>query len=168
MALVSEDLWLGALGQRPLDAIHLELIGVRHRVVGVVPTRFAFPRESQVWVALRDDNPSRTAHNYQVVGRLNEGVTIDFADTNLDRVQARGASMDPGEHPEYLASAVSVRPLRETIAGDASALLGVLLAGAGLVLLIACANLASTLLARGTIAARSFTSAWPWAPHGVG
>lgn len=157
VALVGEETWTRELGQQPLDDLRLEIGGDGYQVVGLLPSGFGFPQEAQVWLPLQDDNPSRSAHNYSVVGRLAEGRTVDQADGELDALQDRITASEQVDDPEYIASAVLVQPLREAVSGRAGGPLGLLFGAAGLVLLIACSNLASTLLARGALRTRELT-----------
>lgn len=86
-----------------------------------------------------------------MVGRLRDGVGVDAAARELDALMARIAATAPADEPsEYLAVGAVTAPLQARIVGDAGRPLLILLAAAALVLLVACTNLASTLLARGT------------------
>lgn len=154
VVLISDDVWQREYGGQPLDQIHLEVYGVAPRVVGVVPSSFDYPGGSALWVPLLDDNTSRSAHNYRVVGRLAPGATLDRADAELDQIQARVTEAERGEDAEYVAEAVEVQTLRAAVAGDTERPLTLLFGAAGLVLLIGCTNLASTLLARGSLRSR--------------
>ena len=149
VALIGEDLWDREYGRAPLDQIRLEASGAARRVVGVLPSGFDFPFESEIWVPERDENTSRSAHNYSVIARLAEGTSIEQADAELDAIQNRITAEVRGEDDEFIAEAVSILPLREQVSSGSGRSLALLFGAAGLVLLIGCANLASTLLARG-------------------
>ena len=157
VALISEDLWTREYGQSPLEQIRLEASGASRRVVGVLPSGFDFPSEAEIWVPVADDNTSRSAHNYSVIGRLTDGASMEQADAELDAIQSRVTSEVRGEDDEFIASAVTVLPLREQVASGSGRSLGLLFGAAGLVLLIGCANLASTLLARGATRSRELS-----------
>lgn len=148
VALIREDLWRSQFGSRRLDEIDLEVYGRRHEVVGVLPTEGSYPENSRIWTPAAPASTSRTAHNWRVLGRLAEGVTRERAEAELDPLQAR-LVRDLDEDPEYLGDGVTILPLQERVAGSARTPLALLLGAAGFVLLVACTNLASTLLARG-------------------
>ncbi|HEV7672083.1 MAG TPA: ABC transporter permease [Thermoanaerobaculia bacterium] len=136
----------GAIGRRFLD-----VLGRRYQVVGVMPAGFAFPEKTEIWVPaeLDEQTPYRTAHNYRALGRLRSGIPPAAAERELSAITASLEPYDPREAGEYMAVGASVRPLGEVIAGSARRPLWILFGASGLVLLIACANLASALLARG-------------------
>lgn len=157
VALIGEDLWEREYGRAPLDQIRLDVSGAARRVVGVLPSGFDFPFASGVWIPVTDENTSRSAHNYSVIGRLADGVTIAQADAELDAIQRRVTAEALGEDDEFIAEAVTVLPLREQVSSGSSRSLGLLFGAAGLVLLIGCANLASTLLARGATRSRELS-----------
>ena len=154
VALIGEALWTREFGQQPLDEIRMELRGQSPQVVGVLPASFDFPSGASVWTPLVDENTSRSAHNYSVVARLAPGTTIEQADAELDAIQDRVTAAERAIDPEFVAEAVDIRRLRESVSGRAGRPLGLLFGAAGLVLLIGCANLASTLLARGSVRSR--------------
>lgn len=71
VAVVSARFWAGALGADPNFAGRtLRVAGGTYPIVGVMPPSFDYPLQSDVWVTSPDDLPSRTAHNWAVVGRL--------------------------------------------------------------------------------------------------
>jgi putative ABC transport system permease protein len=152
MVLVSRSFWQNELGGRALDALSLELLGETARVVGVLPDGFDFPAGTQIWGPAEPFNTStsRTAHNWDVVGRLARDGSVARALEEIDAITKRGAAQAVDEDPDFLAVGASVVPLSEQVVGGVRRPLLLLLGAAGLVLLLACVNLASTLLARGT------------------
>jgi predicted permease len=146
-AVISDRFWRTWLNARQDWANHLiRLDGATVRVVGIMPPGFAFPTGTDLWVTEYDDNPHRTTHNWSVIGRLNEGRSIDEVRAELDQLfgglhQQLGKEMD--------AHGVTVRTLREALTLRVKKLCYMLLAAVGLVLLVACTNLASANLARG-------------------
>ncbi len=158
VALVSDAFWRTELGAaRDLSAVRLDVGGFRMRVVGVMPPGFDYPHGAEVWapLELEELGDSRTSHNFIAVGRLAAGATAAQAKQELDAITRRFATEDPGEladpgAADYFPRAVAVRPLREALVGDMRRPLWILLGASLLVLLVACTNLASTTLARGT------------------
>lgn len=157
VAVVSEAFAREVLGgEEPLDRM-VEIFGTRYQVVGVIPGSFDFPTGVSLWfpAELFPQSQSRSSHNWKVVGRLNPGVTPGDAFMELDPMTRRlVATAGEAEAVEYLATGVFVTSLQEELVGDTSRPLYLLLGAATLVLLVACTNLASTLLARGTVRAR--------------
>lgn len=153
--VISERLWRNELGELPLDDIALEIGASRAQVVGVVPDGFDFPGGSDVWgPAEPNGNTSRTSHNWNVVARLDTGTPIETAEQELDRLTRQIVLREPDADPDFLAVGANLVTLRERMVGASRTPLLLLFGAAGLVLLVACTNLASTLLARGTSRAR--------------
>ncbi len=117
-------------------------------VVGVMPPGFDFPEKTQVWVTegiFGEETPSRSAHNYRVVGKLKDGVELAQAQTQMTAIGARLEEKYPDSNKT---KGVAVTRLRDFLVSDYRLTLLVMLAAVGVVLLIACANLANMLLAR--------------------
>ncbi len=132
----------GALGKRRLEAF-----GGSGTVVGVVDDALAFPEGNEVWIPLEpfDPQPYRTAHNFQLVGRLAPGVSLAAAEAELDGMTKAISSDEP---KDYLPAGARLRSLAAQIRGPVERPLWVLLGATLLVLLVACSNLAAGLLAR--------------------
>ncbi len=147
--IVSYAFWQQFLaGDRDLSRHTLTFDGQAYAVVGVMPRDVRFPvLEADLWVPreLTPPLPSRTAHNWRVIGRLRDGVSVDQAQTEVHAVAAR-LKRQYGDGT-WMADA-RVIPLREEIVGKSRLGLMVLLGGAGFLLLIACANVVNLLLAR--------------------
>jgi putative ABC transport system permease protein len=153
--VVGQSLWENELGGLPLDRIVLEVRGVRARVVGVVPDGFDFPGGAEAWATAEPlGNTSRTSHNWSVAGRLEAGTPIEAAGEEIDALTKVIVLREPDADPDFLATGASVVGLRERLVGSSRTPLTLLFGAAALVLLVACTNLASTLLARGTTRAR--------------
>jgi len=154
VALVSQGLARQALGGESAGIGKvIEINGVRHEVVGVLPPGAEFPEGTQVWTPAEQTpkSQSRSSHNWKTVGRLAEGFTALDAELELDPLTVRLVSPFMGEQgSNYLASGAIVTSLRDNIVGESRRALFLLLGAAAFVLLVACTNLASTLLARGT------------------
>lgn len=145
--VVSDAFWQQHLGaERDLSRLSLNMMGVQAQVVGVMPPGFAYPTGAELWYPIEPQSPgltSRTAHNFAVTGRLTNGVATADAQAELS-----GIMREIGEREAVNAVAVSVHNLQEHSVGGSRRALLILLAASGFVLLVACTNLASALLAR--------------------
>jgi predicted permease len=127
------------------------------RIRGVMPREFAFPRQAELWLRADRDLPEiplpgapdlrelRDARYLAVLGRLKPGVGLEAARGEMDVVAAQLARDFPAENEGMGAR---LTPLFEELRGAARPTLRLLLATVGLVLLVACANVANLLLAR--------------------
>ena len=131
----------------------MELSGVRYEIVGVMPPGFAFPDPAvEYWMAwdLRSvygDRPeTRTWRFLHALGRLAPGHSLETARSELAAVQASLAERFPGENRGW---EVSLSPLRDDVVGQARPALLMAMGAVVALLLLACANVANLLLARG-------------------
>ncbi len=146
--VVSYGYWQRYLGgAADFSKFHLDLEGGSYPVVGVMPAGFDFPSDVAAWIPRELDPPapSRTGHNWQVVGRVRDGITVAQARANLSAI-ARRIRHQYGTEVDL--SDAAVMPLAEAIVGDVRSALLTLLGAVGLLLLVACANVAGLLLAR--------------------
>ena len=138
-------------GRRDVIGQQVNLSGDEYTIVGVLPRSFAFaPRaNAQFWVPLLDRRAGcedrRSCHDLDGVARLKPGVTEAQALADLKNVAAQLARQYPGSNT---GQGASLEPLSDLIVGRVRPILLTLLAGAGLLLLIACVNVASLLLVR--------------------
>jgi predicted permease len=147
--LVSERFWRERLAGNPaVVGTTLSMNATSFMVVGVVPEAVDFPHGADLWVsaeATSEHHTSRTAHNWQVVGRLRDGVTEADADAEVSAItrrakQLNGTAMDAVD--------ATVVPLLEQMVGKTKPILYLLLGASLVLLLIACANVVNLLVAR--------------------
>ena len=148
-AVLSNRLWKERYGADPALVGHeITINRSRFTVIGVLPPGFYFPPwgdKADLWIAGLDlRRPERTWHEYVSIARLKPGVTIAQAQAEMDTI-ARGLEK---RYPEQKGWGVQLVNLHEQVVGDTRPALLVLLAAVGMVLLIACANLANLQLAR--------------------
>ena len=131
----------------------ITLDGMSREVIGVMPADFRFPSATtQIWIPLHAD--PRTPATYwagdfmPVVGRLLPGVTLEQAGADVRRFQTHVPALFPWAMPASWNANVSVVPLQSGMVADVRARLLMLLGVVGLVLVIACANVANLTLAR--------------------
>lgn len=155
VVVLSHGLWQQRFGgDRAVVGRTITLDGFPHTVVGVMGAGFHFPsREAQVWtpVVLDAGNPGAywNPAGLFLFGRLHEGATVEGALAEVRSVIPRIREAFPWPMPTEWGAGAGVVPLHEQVVGGVRTPLLLLLGAVGLVLLIACANVANLLLARG-------------------
>ena len=157
VTVLSHALWQTRFGGDPkVVGTKIQVDGVTRSVVGVMPESFRFPTSDvQLWVPMVID-PAKLSpgnFNYSGVGRLRPGVSYDRASKELSALvwripEAMGDSGISREMIEQAKLAVAAKPLRDRVVGDIERTLWLLLGSVGLILLIACANVANLFLVR--------------------
>ena len=156
VALAGYGYWKQYLGSSPnLSQLHLKIDNSVFSIIGVLPESFQFPPDVALWLPadLDDENPSRTSHNYDAVGRLRRAVTVQQANADISAI-ARRIHNTSSEQNDYLLKDGVVVPLQDSITGKARLPLLILLAAVGFLLLVACANVANLLLAQASVRLR--------------
>jgi putative ABC transport system permease protein len=150
--ILSFGLWQQQYGGDPdLIGKQISLNGESYPVVGILPSAFSddysssFAPHSQLWLSgIEPFEPGREMHDYHAIARLKPGVHLAQAQANMDAIAAQIEQ----RYPESRGWGVAVVGLHDQIVKYARPTLIVLLGAVGLVLLIACSNIANLLLVR--------------------
>jgi putative ABC transport system permease protein len=156
IAVISDRLWRTRYGADP--AIVGKLLDAKdgsYVIAGVMPPGFNFPGDVDVWLRLNWDltHHSRGAHFMEAIARLKPGATVEQASRELTQLSGRLAAAAPSTNRGWLARPV---PLLDDMLGYYRPALFVLIGAVALLLLTACLNVASLLLARAATRAREF------------
>jgi len=147
--LISDALWDRLFG-RAADVLSrtISIEGVGVPIVGVMPPGFAYPAGTDIWAAFERNGlyGTRTSHNFEVIGRLAPGVSLEQAQAEIATVTGRlhAAHADMAREGYQ----VRVADLRADLLDSSSSAVLLLFGAVGFVLLIACANVVNLLLAR--------------------
>ena len=158
VVVVSHAFWQRHFGRDPSAVGRtLALNGESYTIVGVMPAGFAYPPGSPqpadlwtLWVLrpqdrVRGAGGARSLGGHQSIARLRPDVSLDQAQAQMSQVAATIAAANPGQNTRM----IGIRPLRDHLVGTSTRLwMLMLLAAVGIVLVIACANVANLWLAR--------------------
>jgi putative ABC transport system permease protein len=147
VAVISDRFWRTRFAAGVLDASTVRIGERVHQVVGVMPETFDYPVGTDVWYPreLTAPDTSRSAHNYQAVGRLADGVSLEAAIRELSAV-SRSLKTQHGD-ATWMSDAVAVA-LGEQLTATARPTLLLLFGAAIVLLIIACLNVSNLQLAR--------------------
>jgi putative ABC transport system permease protein len=160
VVVISDRLWRRAFNADPsVLGRSITLHDQNYTVIGVMPPQMTSPQDTDVWLSMmrRSNNPAWMDRSHHPMiyawGKLKPGVTVDHARTEMKGIAARLEKTYPDTNGGETAV---VTPLLDNLVGKYRTNLGLLLGAVGLVLLIACANLANLFAARGAARAREF------------
>lgn len=172
VVILSHEFWQAALGGRPLLGRHIDIEGVSREVIGIFPPGVdMIDHHPDVWLPIGlnpADRRNRAGHFLSVVGRLKDGASAESAQAELDALidtwgdrvgvsgeGVAGHTFAPANRTVYRGQTVpnpghvlQFTPLKQAVIGSAARAIWMLQASVGLVLLVACANLASLFMAR--------------------
>ena len=160
VVIIGDGLWRSRFGADPrVIGQTMDVNGVTRQIVGVMPARFQVPTAAtQIWLplALDPNDPSLGGFNYNSIARLKPGVSVADAQRDLTAVLPRMVELFPTFAPgvstqmlfDQAKPAPVLIPLREDMTADVARTLWMVAAAAGLVLLVACFNVANLILVR--------------------
>lgn len=154
VVVLSDALWRGTYGADPAILNKpIEMNGRVRTVVGVAERGFAFPENAKFWVPLIVPNAQGAEYNFATVAQLKDGVSVEAAQKDLERVHSQVNAQRSAMNREMRPV---VMTLHEQLFGSVKKPLSILLGAVAVLLLIACANVANLTLARSAARQREF------------
>lgn len=154
VAVISDGLWKRGFGRDPnIVGQSVNVNGVAHIVVGVMPPGFQYPDEAEMWTPLSfqpdDLSPNnRGNHGLEVLARVKPGLSFEQAQADMQLLSQAVIEQNRNYPYERFQFAFVMKPLLEEMVSDIRKALLILTGAIALVLLIACANIANLLLVR--------------------
>jgi putative ABC transport system permease protein len=149
--LISHGYWQRRFGgSTDVVGRTISVEGYPTTIVGVMPADYRFRYDADIWLPLREgymDTGGRSSHSWQIVGRLRSDVMLEQAQSQVDVIASQLAEAYPDTHED---KGLLLTRLDEALVEGYRPSLLLLMAATGLVLLIACGNVANLLLARGS------------------
>src|ERR1051326_1302957 len=148
VAIISHGLWKRRFGCDPaIVGKQVQMSSRSIPIIGVMPPGFEYPEQTQIWVpsAVNLSQEPRDNRSWSAIARLKSGIDLKQAQARVSAVNAR---LDKQFHETNKGWDVSLSTLHERLVREIKPSLLALLGAVGLVLLIACANVANLLLAR--------------------
>jgi predicted permease len=154
VVVLSNGYWRDHYAQSPAAIGQtIRIDGVSRRIIGVMPSGIQFPYADTrflIPIAFKGGDAIDPWKGYELrgLGRLKDGISADAAQAEIRRLQPRLLTLFPWRMPDVWAADMTVVPLLDSVVGDTRPKLLLLFAAVGLVLLIACANVANLMLAK--------------------
>ncbi|HEU0180051.1 MAG TPA: ABC transporter permease [Blastocatellia bacterium] len=152
VALLGYGLWQRRFGGDPnVVGQRVNLDGSQYTVLGIMPAGFQYPRGAEIWTPLAlnaNQTQMRDAHFLQVIARRRPDASLAQVRVEMETIAGSLARQYPATNKHWT---VNVVPLLEDEVGQARTTMLMLMSAVGLVLLIACANVSSLLIARGAM-----------------
>ena len=149
VAILSHGLWKRRFGSDPgIIGKQVQISARPTTILGVMPQGFEFPEQTQIWTTsgVKMSDEARDNRSWQAIARLKPGLDVKMAQSRISAINAQHAKEFPDTNKGWDSN---LAVLHERIVRDAKPSLLALLGAVGFVLLIACANVANLLLARG-------------------
>ena len=172
VVMISERLWRRRFNSDPqLVGTQVSVNGRSFTVVGIMPANFEFPlplfgvqggtfaERADMWKPIaftKNELESRGSRSYGVIGRLKAGTTMAQAQAEADTVVANWFPLFPDNYKASTKFGATIYPMHDLVIGGMRPALMILLGAVAMVLLIACANLTTMLLARAGAREREF------------
>jgi len=157
VAVISHALWQSRFGADPgIVGKMVRVSAEDYRVIGVMPRGFDYPEKSEIWCPLVPGgqlHDNRRAHLLTAIADLRIGEAIGNAQGEISAIAEQIEKQNPGVDPDMVVAAVS---LKKSVVAPVQPALLVLIFAVGLLLLMACANLANLLLARAASRQKEF------------